>query len=35
VVAVGPPEAIAEAQNSYTGQWLTRVLPHNGHQQSE
>jgi len=27
VVAVGPPEAIAEAPNSYTGQWLTRVLP--------
>jgi excinuclease ABC subunit A len=27
VVAVGPPEAIAEAPNSYTGQWLARVLP--------
>ena len=28
VVAVGPPEAIADAPNSYTGQWLARVLPH-------
>ncbi len=27
VVAVGPPEAIANAPNSYTGQWLARVLP--------
>ena len=27
VVAQGPPEAIAEAPNSYTGQWLARVLP--------
>jgi excinuclease ABC subunit A len=27
VVAVGPPEAIADAPNSYTGQWLARVLP--------
>jgi len=27
VVAVGPPETIAGAPNSYTGQWLTRVLP--------
>ena len=26
VVAVGPPEAIADAPNSYTGQWLARVL---------
>ena len=32
VVAVGPPEVIAEAPNSYTGRWLARVLPHNGHQ---
>jgi len=30
VVAVGPPEAIAAAANSYTGQWLARVLPRNG-----
>jgi len=34
VVALGPPEAIIGAPNSYTGQWLARVLPHNGHQQS-
>jgi len=27
VVAVGPPEAIAAAPNSYTGKWLARVLP--------
>ena len=27
IVAVGPPEAIADAPNSYTGQWLARVLP--------
>jgi ABC-type multidrug transport system ATPase subunit len=27
VVAVGPPEAISDAPNSYTGQWLARVLP--------
>jgi excinuclease ABC subunit A len=27
VVAVGPPETIADAPNSYTGQWLARVLP--------
>jgi len=27
VVAEGPPEAIADAPNSYTGQWLARVLP--------
>jgi len=26
VVAVGPPEAIAAAPNSYTGQWLARAL---------
>jgi len=30
VVAVGPPEAVASAPGSYTGQWLARVLPHNG-----
>jgi excinuclease ABC subunit A len=30
VVAAGPPETIAKAPNSYTGQWLARVLP-NGH----
>jgi excinuclease ABC subunit A len=26
VVAVGPPEAIADAPNSYTGRWLAHVL---------
>ena len=31
VVVVGPPETIATARNSYTGQWLARVLPRNGH----
>jgi excinuclease ABC subunit A len=31
VVAVGPPEAIVAAPNSYTGHWLARVLPGNGH----
>jgi excinuclease ABC subunit A len=30
VVAVGPPETIAQTPNSYTGQWLARVLPPNG-----
>jgi excinuclease ABC subunit A len=30
VVAVGPPEAIVSAPNSYTGQWLARVLPRDG-----
>ncbi len=34
VVAVGPPETIAEAPNSYTGQWLARVLPHDEHTKS-
>ena len=34
VVAVGPPEIIAKAQNSYTGQWLARILPPNGNSQS-
>ena len=27
IVAVGPPEAIADTPRSYTGQWLARVLP--------
>ncbi len=27
VVAVGPPEKIAQSPKSYTGQWLARVLP--------
>ena len=27
IVAIGPPEAIADAPNSYTGQWLAHVLP--------
>jgi len=30
VVATGTPEAIAKAPNSYTGQWLARILAHNG-----
>ncbi|MFZ0705107.1 MAG: excinuclease ABC subunit UvrA [Candidatus Korobacteraceae bacterium] len=30
VVAVGPPEKIAEASNSYTGQWLARILSRDG-----
>ena len=30
VVAVGPPETIAEAPNSYTGQWLSRILSRDG-----
>jgi excinuclease ABC subunit A len=33
VVAVGPPETIADAPNSYTGQWLARVLLHDGQTQ--
>ncbi|MGC2109190.1 MAG: excinuclease ABC subunit UvrA [Candidatus Korobacteraceae bacterium] len=31
VVAVGTPESIATVPESYTGQWLARVLPRNGH----
>ncbi len=34
VVAEGPPEVIAGAPNSYTGKWLARVLPQDGHGQS-
>jgi excinuclease ABC subunit A len=34
VVAVGTPEAIAQAENSYTGQWLARILPPNGNSQT-
>ena len=34
VVAVGTPETIAKAQNSYTGQWLARILSPNGKPQS-
>ncbi len=30
VLAVGPPETIAKAKNSYTGQWLARILSPNG-----
>ncbi|HUH63497.1 MAG TPA: excinuclease ABC subunit UvrA, partial [Terracidiphilus sp.] len=33
VVAEGPPEAIAQAPGSYTGQYLSRVLPRDGHSQ--
>lgn len=31
VVAEGPPEAIVDAPNSYTGQWLGRVMPAAAH----
>jgi excinuclease ABC subunit A len=30
IVAVGPPEKIAKAKGSYTGQWLAKYLPTNG-----
>jgi len=30
VVAVGPPEEIARQENSYTGQWLSRILQKSG-----
>jgi excinuclease ABC subunit A len=30
VVAVGPPEEIVKAADSYTGQWLARILSSNG-----
>ena len=30
VVATGTPEVIAKAPNSYTGQWLARILARNG-----
>ncbi len=30
VIAVGPPEEIVKAPDSYTGQWLSRILPSNG-----
>jgi excinuclease ABC subunit A len=33
VVAVGPPEVIARAAKSYTGQWLAHILPRNGNSQ--
>ena len=32
LVGAGPPEAIAEMKNSYTGQYLKHVLNGNGHQ---
>jgi excinuclease UvrABC ATPase subunit len=31
---VGTPETIAKAENSYTGQWLARILSPNGNRQS-
>jgi excinuclease ABC subunit A len=34
VVASGPPEMIASAPNSYTGQWLARILSGNGNSPS-
>jgi len=30
VVAAGTPETIAKTPNSYTGQWLARILSRNG-----
>ncbi|HEY3928300.1 MAG TPA: excinuclease ABC subunit UvrA [Candidatus Koribacter sp.] len=30
IVVIGPPEKIAAAKNSYTGQWLAKYLPSNG-----
>ncbi len=35
VVAAGPPEKIAEAAESYTGQWLSRLLEREGSSQSD
>ncbi len=35
VVAVGPPEKIAETVESYTGQWLSRLLSREGSSQSD
>jgi len=35
VVAVGPPEKIAEVAESYTGQWLSRLLEREGSSQSD
>ena len=31
IVAVGTPEKIAATKNSYTGQWLAKYMPTNGH----
>jgi excinuclease ABC subunit A len=33
VVAVGPPETIARNPQSYTGKYLARILPANGHRE--
>jgi excinuclease ABC subunit A len=30
VVVVGTPEQVAKNANSYTGKWLSRILPRNG-----
>jgi excinuclease ABC subunit A len=35
VVADGQPEDIVKAPNSYTGQWLARILPSNGKPQAD
>ena len=35
VVGVGPPEAIADLKNSYTGQYLKQVLNGNGHRNGD
>jgi excinuclease ABC subunit A len=32
VVGVGTPEDIVKVADSYTGQWLAHVLPHNGNE---
>jgi excinuclease ABC subunit A len=34
VVVAGPPEVVARTPNSYTGNWLTRILQGNGHARS-
>ncbi len=35
VVAVGPPEKIAAVPDSYTGQWLSRILLRDGNSQND
>jgi excinuclease ABC subunit A len=35
IVSEGPPERIAEAAHSYTGQWLSRILSRDGSSQSD
>jgi excinuclease ABC subunit A len=31
IVVTGTPEKIAATRNSYTGQWLAKYMPSNGH----